>query len=123
MSFAKGIKVPFQFTTRGYPQSSISTQCLHDSIYTILSTIPGERVMRPDFGSYLRMILFESMSRATGYRARAEIFRALGAWEPRVSVEDVTFELEDTTITLHVTWRSNGSQLAVTSLALPRNGA
>jgi len=123
MATAKGLTSPFTFTNIGYPQASIGTQCLHDSIFTVLSTIPGERVMRPDFGSYLRMILFEPMSRATGFRARSEVFRALGAWEQRVSVQDVLFELEDTTITLHVTWRSSGSQLAVTTLALPRNGA
>jgi len=123
MATANGLAVPFSFTNIGYPQASVGVQCLHDSVFTILSTIPGERVMRPDFGSFLRRLLFDPMSRATGFRARSEVFRSIGAWEPRVSVVDVLFELDDTTITLHVTWRSNGNQLAVTSLSLPRNGA
>lgn len=116
----KGISVPLRFTKRGYPEACQDERCLHDSVFTILSTIPGERVMRPDFGSYLRVILFDSITRATGFRARAEVFRALAAWEPRITVVDVLFELADTTITLHVTWRSNGNLQATTTLDLPR---
>lgn len=120
MARIKGISVPFKFTRRGYPESCLDEKCLHDSVFTILSTIPGERVMRPTFGSYLRLILFENINRVTGLRARTEVFRAIGLWEPRVSVQDVLFELEDTTITLHVSWTNNSGLLATTSLAVPR---
>ena len=120
MARIKGISVPFKFTKRGYPESCLNEKCLHDSVFTILSTIPGERVMRPDFGSFLRIILFENINRITGLRARFEIFRALTIWEPRVNVQDVLFELEDTRITLHVTWVANGNVGATTSLVLPR---
>ena len=122
MARIKGISVPFKFTKRGYPESCVDEKCLHDSVFTILSTIPGERVMRPDFGSFLRIVLFESISQATGFRARAEVFRAIAVWEPRVSVQDVLFELDDTTITVHVTWRSSGNLEARTTLTLPRVG-
>jgi len=120
MARIKGLSVPFKFTRRGYPESSLNEKCLHDSVFTILSTIPGERVMRPNFGSFLRLILFENINRVTGLRARFEVFRALAIWEPRVAVTDVLFELEDTTITLHVNWVANGNLGATTSLALPR---
>lgn len=120
MERIKGLSVPFKFTRRGYPESCLNEKALHDSVFTILSTIPGERRMRPDFGSGLRLILFESMSRATGFRARAEVIRSLGIWEPRVSVLDVLFELDDTTITVHVSWRAGAAFRATTSLALPR---
>lgn len=122
MARIKGISVPFKFTRRGYPESCLDEKALHDSVFTILSTIPGERRMRPDFGSGLRVILFESMTRATGFRARAEVMRSLAIWEPRVTVVDVLFELRDTTITVHVTWRAAGSLQATTSLQLPRVG-
>jgi len=116
----KGISVPFRFTKRGYPESCVDEKCLHDSVFTILSTIPGERVMRPTFGSYLRLIVFENINRIAGLRARHEVNRALEIWEPRVSVQDVLFELEDTTIIVHVSWIANGNLGATTSLALPR---
>lgn len=116
----KGISVPFKFTPRGYPESCVDEKCLHDSVFTILSTIPGERVMRPTFGSYLRLILFENINRVTGLKARTEVFRAIGQWEPRVSVQDVLFTLEDTTIRINVSWTNNSGLLATTTLALPR---
>jgi phage baseplate assembly protein W len=119
MTRIKGISVPFRFTKRGYPESCIDEKCLHDSVFTILSTLPGERVMRPGFGSYLRMILFENINRIAGLRAQFEVRRAIGIWEPRVSVQDVLFEIEDTTIIVHVSWTSNGSIGATTSLSLP----
>jgi len=122
MTRIRGISVPFKFTKRGYPESCVDEKCLHDSVFTILSTMPGERVMRPDFGSYLRVILFDSITKATGFRARAEVFRAIAVWEDRVSVQDVLFELDDTTIIVHVTWRSSGNLEARTTLALPRAG-
>ncbi len=75
---------------------------IKNDILQLILTVPGERVMRPTIGSYLRFILFENINRVTGLRARTEVFRAIGLWEPRVSVQDVLFELEDTTITLHV---------------------
>lgn len=115
----KGLAVPLRFTKRGYPEASLDEQCLHDSVFTILSTMPGERVMRPNFGSYLRLILFENINRVAGLRARYEVQRALSLWEPRVSVQDVLFELNETTITVHVSWIANGTLGATTSLALP----
>lgn len=75
--------------------------------------------MRPNFGSYLRLILFENINRVAGLRARYEVRRALALWEPRISVQDVLFELNETTITVHVSWIANGTLGATTSLALP----
>ena len=75
--------------------------------------------MRPGFGSYLRMILFENINRIAGLQAQYEVGRALTIWEPRVSVQDVLFEIDDTTIIVHVSWTSAGAIGATTSLALP----
>ena len=122
MAAPKGISVPFRFTTDGYPTACEGERALHDSLFTILSTVPGERVMRPTFGSYLKLILFENINRATAFRARAEVFRAIRQWEPRVVVQEVFFDLADTSINLHVVWRSAGTLQAVTSLSFPRTG-
>lgn len=116
----RGIGVPFRFDITGYPAPVCEEAVLKDSIITILSTVPGERVMRPIFGSFLRLILFEPMTRATAFRARAEVFRSVRLWEPRVAVLDVLFELKDTQIDLHVVWKSNGNLTSVTVLSFPR---
>lgn len=115
----KGVGVPFRFDDTGYPAPDVELEILNDSIFTILSTAPGERVYRPLFGSFLRQVLFEPMSRATAFRARAEVFRSVRLWEPRVQVQDVYFELGDTTINLLVSWTARGNLSAVTSLSFP----
>src|SRR5438105_3904804 len=57
---------------------------IRQAIRIILSTSPGERVMRPDFGAGLRALLFEPMSSATLALAQHHVEQALIAWEPRI---------------------------------------
>ena len=45
-------------------------------------------------------------------QAGDEVKRAVTAWEPRVTVEDVLFELDENTIHLSITWQANGSPTA-----------
>ena len=88
----KGIAVPFVFDVTGYPASAEDDRLLHDSIFTILNTTPGERVMRPSFGSWLRRLVFDNLNTLTAARAEAEVRRALREWEPRITVQNVLFE-------------------------------
>jgi uncharacterized protein len=117
----KGIGVPFQFTTEGYPRSSTDAELLGDSIFSILSTITGERPMRPTFGSYLRQFVFRNMSRETAIRARSEVFRAIAQWESRVTVLGVTFKLDTirAQIELTVSWTASGLATNETILEFP----
>jgi phage baseplate assembly protein W len=55
----------------------------------ILSTYPGERPMRPDFGCRLRDFVFRSGTLDTIAELTAEVRRSLLRWEPRVHIEGV----------------------------------
>ena len=55
----------------------------------ILSTYPGERPMRPDFGCRLRDFVFRAATDDTIAELGGEVRRALLRWEPRVEVRDV----------------------------------
>jgi hypothetical protein len=57
---------------------------IHQSIHIILGTIPGERVMRPDFGSGLHALVFEPISTTTIELVKFRVEEALIAWEPRI---------------------------------------
>jgi phage baseplate assembly protein W len=63
---------------------------LEQSMRLILLTYPGERVMRPEFGSLLRDFVFESATSETIGRLRREVRSALERWEPRAEINDVT---------------------------------
>jgi phage baseplate assembly protein W len=62
---------------------------IRQSIFIIIGTNPGERVMRPDFGAGLNAFLFEPISFTTMQRIKQRVEEALIDWEPRIDVEHV----------------------------------
>lgn len=60
------------------------------SIQIILMTAPGQRVMRPTFGSQLHELMFAPNNSHTAATAERYVKDALGMWEPRISVVSVT---------------------------------
>ena len=59
---------------------------IDQAIHIILSTSPGERVMRPTFGCRLHDLVFDPNNSHTAARARRYVEEALGMWEPRINV-------------------------------------
>jgi phage baseplate assembly protein W len=62
---------------------------IRQSIWTILSTSPGERVMRPGFGCGLNDLVFGVNNAATATAVTRVVREALATWEPRIDVLDV----------------------------------
>ncbi len=62
---------------------------IDQAIHIILSTAPGERVMRPTFGCRLHDLVFDPNNSHTAARARRYVEEALGMWEPRIRVDEV----------------------------------
>jgi phage baseplate assembly protein W len=62
---------------------------LQQSILVILSTSPGQRVMRPTFGCRLQELVFQPNNNHTIARVRRYVEESLGMWEPRINVKDV----------------------------------
>lgn len=62
---------------------------LEQAIQIILLTYPGERPMRPRFGSRLRDFVFRPADHSTAAELALEVRNALRQWEPRVDVHDV----------------------------------
>jgi phage baseplate assembly protein W len=59
------------------------------SIWIILDTEPGERVMRPTFGCGLRRYLMKPNTFATRSLIRHDVETALASFEPRIRLTDV----------------------------------
>lgn len=83
----------FDWPLRVNQSGAISTTSRRDgldgALIMILSTAPGERVMRPEFGCKIWNLLFEPINANTlGLMAEA-VREALGRWEPRVDLIDV----------------------------------
>jgi uncharacterized protein len=62
------------------------------AVLLILSTAPGERPMRPEFGCALQEVAFDRIDTQTTGRIEREIRVALDRWEPRIDVEGIDFD-------------------------------
>jgi phage baseplate assembly protein W len=59
---------------------------VRQSILLLLSTIPGERVMRPDYGCELHRLVFSPNDNTTSGLAIHYVRQALDRWEPRAQI-------------------------------------
>jgi phage baseplate assembly protein W len=62
---------------------------LEEAMRLILATYPGERPMRPDFGSRVRDWVFRGTDNDSLGALKIEVVNSISRWEPRVAVEDV----------------------------------
>jgi phage baseplate assembly protein W len=62
---------------------------IRQSIWLILGTARGERVMRPDFGCGIHDFVFDVNDTVTATAVGQSVREALTRWEPRIDVLDV----------------------------------
>jgi phage baseplate assembly protein W len=67
---------------------------IEQAIRLILATYPGERPMRPEFGSKLRDFVFRSATIDTAAELAHEVQTALLRWEPRIAVQAVDVKVD-----------------------------
>ena len=104
----RGIRFPLAINSSGSLAFADAGESTDSSIRVVLSTAPGERLMRPGFGCRIWDLLFEPVNANTiGLMAEA-VRDALAQWEPRVDVEDVSVvpdSNEQALVRIHVTYR------------------
>lgn len=95
----QGFKFPFQFTQRTggiYKGTTVSSseqvRHIEESIMQILHTRIGSRVIRRDFGSLLRSIVFDPNDVTLDVQLDYIIRKAIETWEPRVIVGPITVD-------------------------------
>lgn len=91
----RGFSFPFSNDVKGNISLSSYEQSIEESIRLILSTSPGERLMRPDFGCAINDILFSPNSPRTLSLAKKYVEDAIVRWEPRVILKEVRGEFDD----------------------------
>ena len=67
---------------------------IRQSIWIILSTAPGERQMRPEFGCGVHDLVFQPNTAAIRGLVQVRVREALARWEPRIDVLDVRVETD-----------------------------
>ena len=84
-----GWKFPLQVTPGGSIAQARHEARIEESIYLILSTARGERVMLPDFGCGIHDLVFAPHNAATLAMVSQSVRQALTAYEPRIDVLDI----------------------------------
>lgn len=67
---------------------------IRQSIWILLSTAPGERLMMPEFGCGIHDLVFAANTAALRGVVQGKVLDTLQRWEPRIDVLDVIVESE-----------------------------
>jgi phage baseplate assembly protein W len=86
----RGWAFPLGVNSRGVIALTNEQSEIEQAIVIILSTPIGARVMRPRFGSQLHELVFAPNTMQTMAQARRYVEEALGMWEPRIKLTDVS---------------------------------
>ena len=87
-----GWKFPLQVTPAGKIAQARFEQRIEESIFLILSTARGERVMLPEFGCGIHDLVFAPNNAITLSLVAQTVRKALVAYETRIDVLDVETE-------------------------------
>jgi len=102
----------------GYPNPSQwlwntgeDIEILASSVKMLLTTAKGERVMQPEYGTNLKLILFELETTGIESMVQQEIIDATTKWEPRVTLQFLSVEKTgDRSVTVNATFISKLNQ-------------
>jgi uncharacterized protein len=88
----RGVAFPLRVDQSGSIATSSGVADIESSMRMILTTAPGERLMRPDFGCRIWELLFEPINANTLGLMSEAVREALARWEPRATVTDIRLD-------------------------------
>lgn len=87
----RGWRFPVGFApATGAVATSEYEQNIRECVTLILGTRPGERQMLPEFGCRIHELVFGPNTQSTATLVAHYVEEALGRWEPRIDVTDVS---------------------------------
>ncbi len=75
-----------ELNARGGVEMVQDNESVRQAILLLLSTVPGERVMRPSYGCLLHRLVFSPNDDTTAGLAIYYVRSALERWEPRIAI-------------------------------------
>lgn len=68
---------------------------IRNSIFNLLNTVPGQRILNPYFGVNLQKYLFNRVTEIQAMNIGNDIVQAISKFEPRVVVQNVNVEVDE----------------------------
>lgn len=119
-----GIGLPWKDSVGSYFNPKNDRDIIRSSIYWILTTRIGERVMVPEFGSMVPYLIHEPNDSVTQSLLRFYTSEALGRWEPRITIRSVSVQSTENTLTISIDYTINSdAQQEPQNMAVPFNVA
>jgi len=118
------VHFPYQFDGRGHTREADEATWIRGLIEQILFTVPGERVMRPDFGSGLNELVFAPNSPELAATTQFLVQGALQQWMAElITVEAVKVTAVDASLSVTVQYVIRRSELRQTETFIQGGGA
>ncbi len=106
--YGKGWAFPIRPDATGALRMVEDEEAVQTSIFLILSTSPGERLMRPDFGCGIDDLVFQANTTALRGEVEIRVREALLRWEQRIDIVYVRAETslaEPTKLLIYIDYR------------------
>lgn len=68
---------------------------IRNSIFNIITTVPGQRILNPYFGTNLERYLFNRVSESAAKNIGNELLKSLITFEPRVIVQNIDIAVDE----------------------------
>lgn len=96
-----GYNLPFT-SSAGILPLQADERLIKNDLLSLLLTSPGQRVMRPSFGTNINLFQFEQLTQEGLDDLRANIIEAIRTHEPRVLLRDVRVEESEIANTVNI---------------------
>ena len=104
------VHFPYQFDGRGHTREDNQSAWIRGLVEQVLFTTPGERVMRTDFGSGLRELVFAPNSPELAATTQFLVQGALQQWlSDLITVDSVEIQAVDSRLSIKVRYALVGS--------------
>ncbi|TLF52873.1 GPW/gp25 family protein [Halomonas urmiana] len=114
---------PYRFDGRGHTRDDEEAAWIRGLIEQVLFTAPGERVMRPNFGSGLRELVFAPNSPELAATTQFLVQGALQQWLGElIAVEAVEVEAVEARLSVTVRYRIRRSDAQQTATFIQGGG-
>ncbi|MBV8042100.1 GPW/gp25 family protein [Pluralibacter sp.] len=111
--FGRGWAFPPEFPTAGVKMAE-GADDVSQSLWILFSTLPGERIMREEFGCDLNQFMFLSINDALMSDIEAQIRDSVLRYEPRAHINSLAFDTSAMSgghLGVQVSYRLRGSDL------------
>ena len=108
----RGWSFPPTFIKEGpYVDMAEAEEDIKNSLFILLSTTVGERIMQPEYGSQIHKLVFEPIDTTFSTFMTEQIRTAVLYFEPRITLESVEYLHDDFNgkVDLKLTYSINGT--------------